>query len=200
MKVWGYTSITEHYLPTNQPKHLRFLDDRVQASTPLLIAASCGATSVGRGGRGCSHPTPNPHSPLPWRYVHPLLTWSSHPSPLTSHTPTITHLVHPVLLYTKLASKALGSIGLGLMFGELGLVLPSNGTLGEGKGGEERGGEGRRGQGRGGEGRGCWCPPSMSVAFTQWQSAPPGPLCPSPHRTCPRSPWSDLAGTHVAPA
>lgn len=53
--------------------------------------------------------------------------------------------------------------------------------------------------GGGGEGRGDWCPPSTSVAFTQWRSAPPGPLCPSPHHTCLRSPWSDLAGTRVAP-
>ena len=65
----------------------------------------------------------------------------------------VTHLVHPVLLHAELASEALDSVSLGLMFGELSLVLPSNGTL-EGRGGVEgrEGREGRKGR-KGGEGR-----------------------------------------------
>lgn len=42
---------------------------------------------------------------------------------------TNTHLILPVLLDTVLAPEALSSICLGLVLGELGLVLPTDSTL-----------------------------------------------------------------------
>ena len=132
-----------------------------------------------------THPSPLTSPPTPYPSpVHPPLTWSTHPSPVTPHQSPYHHhspgppcpSVHQTCLQSPWQHRS------GTRVWRAGPGTPT-----------------QRHSGGGGEGRGDWCPPSTSVAFTQWRSAPPGPLCPSPHHTCLQSPWSDLAGTRVAP-